>query len=85
MQKVKDWEAKLQKANATKVERLNKKFADMPIGTLMFIATPMIFDTYINQIPKGVHVPVTTMRKDIALENNADSCCPLTTGIFLKL
>ncbi len=85
MKTIKSWEEKLHKTCTTKVEKLEKKFSDMPEGSLMFIATPLIFDTYVKQIPKGKHVPVTTMRKDIAIENNADSCCPLTAGIFLRI
>jgi hypothetical protein len=85
MKTVKSWEEKLHKTNTTKVEKLEKKFSDMPIGSLMFIATPMLINNYINDIPKGKAVAVTTMRKDIAIENNADNCCPLTTGIFLRI
>jgi hypothetical protein len=51
----------------------------------MFIATPIIIDAYIKQIPKEKKVSIQTMREDFALENRADYTCPVTTGIFLRI
>lgn len=68
-----------------KVEVLEKKYSDFNAGDRMFIASPKIIANYINQIPKGKFVSVKTLRKDIAVENNADNSCPLTTGIFLRI
>ena len=51
----------------------------------MLIATPKIIDEYINQIPKGINVNIKTLRKDLALTYNADTTCPVTTGIFLRI
>jgi DeoR/GlpR family transcriptional regulator of sugar metabolism len=68
-----------------KVEILEKGFSDLNAGDKMFIASPKIIANYIDQIPKGKSVSIITMRKDIALEHNADNTCPLTTGIFLRI
>lgn len=68
-----------------KVEVLDKDFSDMKAGEKMFIASPKILAAYINQIPPGKFVSLKTMRKDIAIEKNADNSCPLTTGIFLRI
>ena len=67
------------------VKRLEKKFSDMKEGENMLIATPMIIDEYIKQIPKGINVNIKTLRRDLALTYNADTTCPLTTGIFLRI
>lgn len=68
-----------------KVEVLDKDFSDMKKGGKMFIASPKIIAGYIQQISKGKSASIKTMRKDIAVENNADNTCPLTTGIFLRI
>lgn len=67
------------------VKKLDKKFADMPAGVKMLIATPKIIDDYIRQIPKGKSSSLATMRKDLALAYGAEYTCPVTTGIFLRI
>ena len=67
------------------VKRLEKKFSDMKEGENMLIATPMIIDEYIKQIPKGINVNIKTLRRDLALTYNANTTCPLTTGIFIRI
>lgn len=78
----------LEKFNSDKphvVKVIDKKFADMPAGTTMFIATPKIIDEYVNHIPKGVSVDIPTLRKDLAAEYDAEKTCPVTTSIFLRI
>ena len=64
---------------------LDKDFSDMKEGQIMLIATPKIIDKYIKKIPKGKKVNLKTLRKDLAMEYNADTTCPITTGIFLRI
>lgn len=68
-----------------KVEVLDNNFSDMKAGDKMFIASPKIIASYINELPKGKSVSIKTLRKDLAVENKADNTCPLTTGIFLRI
>ncbi len=68
-----------------KVEILEKDYSDMKAGDKMFIASPKLIAAYLQQIPKGKSATVKTMRKDLALEHQADNTCPLTTGIFLRI
>ncbi len=78
----------LEKYNSTKpfqVKVIDKKFADMPSGTKMFIATPKIVDAYVNEIPFGVEVDIKTIRNDLAAEYDAEMSCPVTTSIFLRI
>lgn len=82
----KTWTSKVNDPTKTfKVEKLDKDWTDMIKGEKMLIATPLIVDTYLRQIPKGKEVSLLTMRKDLALQHNADNTCPLTTGIFLRI
>ncbi len=51
----------------------------------MLIATPLIVEAYIKNIPEGVHTSLQQMRKDLAATYNADYSCPITSGIFLRI
>lgn len=70
---------------AYEVKRNDKKFADIPAGASMLIATPEIVDAYIRNIPRGSHTGLQQMRKDLAAEYHAEYCCPVTSGIFLRI
>ena len=83
--KRKTWQQKLHNGKSSKTEVLDKKFADIPEGASMLIATPEIVDAYIRNIPKGTHTGLQQMRKDLAAEYNAQYCCPVTSGIFLRI
>jgi hypothetical protein len=85
MAKTKTWAEKLSAAKQTKVVRTTIDFAGVPANSNMLIATPQLVDAYINQIEKGKSVTPLTMRTDIALENNAEYSCPVSTGIFLRI
>jgi len=67
------------------VKKTDKDFADIKKGETMLIATPLIVDEYIRQIPKGKEGTLSQMRKDLAAEFHADKTCPVTAGIFLRI
>jgi len=81
----KTWLEKFNIAREPVVEITNKKFADIPEGSKLLIATPKVVDEYIRQIPKGQHTSLQQMRKDLAAEFNAEYSCPITSGIFLRI
>lgn len=83
--KRKTWQEKLHNGRAHKVERLKEKFADIPQGATMLIATPEIVDRYVRSIPRGSSTSLQQMRKDLAAAYHADYCCPVTAGIFLRI
>lgn len=83
--KPKTWQQKLHNGHSAKVERLEKKFADIPEGATMLVVTPEIVDAYIRNIPQGTHTSLLQMRKDLAAEHHAEHTCPLTAGIFLRI
>lgn len=68
-----------------KVEKTERKFADIPEGVNMLVVTPKLVDAYIHNIPEGVHTSLQQMRKDLAAEHHADYTCPVTSGIGLRI
>ena len=82
---MKSWKEKINNDKSFIVKKLDKDFSDMKVGENMLIATPKIIDEYIKQIPKGVNINIKTLRNDLALTYNADTTCPVTTGIFLRI
>ena len=83
--KRKTWQEKMHNGHPAKTEIVDKQFADIPAGASMYIATPEIVDAYIRNIPEGAHTTLQQMRKDLAAANNAEYCCPITSGIFLRI
>ena len=81
----KPWLEKLNEKKEPKIKRIDIDFADIPAGSNMFIATPKLVDEYIQQIGIGKRIDIKTLRKDLAIEHNADYTCPVTTGIFLRI
>ncbi len=67
------------------VKTTDKRFADIPEGSKMLIATPKIIDDYVKCIAFGQKSNTTTMRNDLAIEYQADKTCPVTSGIFLRI
>ena len=81
----KPWLEKLNEKKEPKIKRIEIDFADIPAGSTMFIATPKLIDQYIKEIGIGKRIDIKTLRKDLAIEHNADYTCPVTTGIFLRI
>ena len=81
----KSWQEKFDSGGDPQVKIVDKKFADMPIGTTMLNATPKVIDDYVREIPEGVEVSWATLRKDLAAEFDAEMTCPVTTSIFLRI
>lgn len=83
--KRKTWAEKMKPGARPQIEKTLKPFADIPANVKMLIATPMIVDEYLRNIPKGRSGTLQQMRKDLAAEYNADYTCPVTSGIFLRI
>ena len=81
----KSWASKLYCNRKPIIKRIDFDFADIPANSNMLIATPLLIENYVRQIPLGKTVTPKTMRKDLAIENKADYTCPVTTGIFLRI
>jgi hypothetical protein len=83
--KRKTWQEKLQIDKKAVVKKNDFDFADIPAGSKMLIATPLILEEYIRQIPKGHFTDIKQVRKDLAGAFNAEYTCPVTIGIFIRI
>lgn len=81
----KSWSEKLHSKSLAKVETLDKPMMGLPTGTRLYIATPLIVQQLIADIPKGQTRTIAQIRESLAQENGADATCPLTTGIFVRI
>ena len=83
--KRKTWAEKLNIDRNPVIEKVDKAFAGIRKGQTMLIPAPKMVDTYIRQIPRGKQADAETIRKDLAAEYHAETTCPLTTGIFIRI
>jgi hypothetical protein len=60
-------------------------FAGMRSGQIMLIPSPKTVDMFIRALPSGKAMDMATMRAKLAKQHNAEVCCPVTTGIFLRI
>ena len=81
----KSWIEKRDCEKSFKIKTIDKKFADIPKGSRMLIASPPIIDEYVKSILYGEFVEPVKMRDDLAKVYQADKTCPVTTGIFLRI
>jgi len=55
--------------NSPQIKTIDKKFADIPEGSKMFIATPQIIDAYVMHIPFGHTSELVTIRNDLTIQH----------------
>jgi hypothetical protein len=77
--------AKAVKKKEAKRVVLESRFAGIPAGSILFVATPDIVAKYIRKIPSGTIRPVEWVRRDLAKRHKADATCPVSTSIFLRM
>jgi hypothetical protein len=58
-----------------------KKFG----GRRVLVPTPLLVDALIRNVRKRKLITVKQLRERLAKEFKADSTCPLTTGIFVRI
>ncbi|MFM8348463.1 MAG: hypothetical protein ACKORJ_13315 [Bacteroidota bacterium] len=83
--KRKSWVEKRDTGRKPVIKVLQTDFADMRKGQRMLIPTPQLVDAYIRHIRKGKTGSLVSMRRDLAAEHHADVCCPVTSGIFVRI
>ena len=67
------------------IKVLDKGFSDIPAGKRMLISSPEKISDFIFGIPKGSFFSIKELRKELAVNAGADTTCPVTTGIFLRM
>lgn len=64
---------------------LDKDFAGVKRGQMLFVATPAIIADYIAKIPYGETRTVERMRGELARRRRCDATCPVSTAIFIRI
>jgi len=54
-------------------------------GRRVLVATPLLVDGLIRKVQRGRLVTIGQIRQRLAQDFGADSTCPLTTGIFVRI
>ena len=83
--KAKSWNEKLRCDMQAEVKPLGKAFGGFPTGARLLIPTPMMVRDYVQSIPTGESRTTQQMRAELAAQNDADTTCPLCSGIFLRI
>ena len=80
--RAKTWSEKLRPELKPKIVTPSLKWQKKFGSGKMLIATPLLVDRLIREIPKGNVTTINAIRKKLAADFGADYTCPITTGIF---
>lgn len=82
----KSWREKLlDNKGLPKIEKINEKMSKRwGTGTIL-IPAPVEVDELMKKVGKGKLVTINEIRKTLAKKHGATICCPLTTGIFVRI
>jgi len=85
--KYKSWRDKLENPleGLPKVVEVPVKWRKQMGGRKILVPTPMLVDERIRKVRKGELVTTGQIRKELAKKFKADSSCPMTVGIFLRI
>jgi len=85
--KRKSWRQKLEDKNPEhgKIVDVPPKMQNKHLVGKMLIPKPLDIDALIRQVPRGKLATVLQIRDKLARDARANCCCPLTTGIFLRI
>lgn len=64
---------------------LEKQFGGIKAGETMFVATPLVVDAYIRDIPHGASQTIPEMRDALATREGCAGTCPMSTSIFVRM
>ncbi len=64
---------------------LEKDFAGIKKGSLLFVGTPQIVAEYMRRIPYGQTRTIDRMRRELARRRKCDATCPVSTAIFIRI
>ena len=83
----KSWREKLENpvAGLPKVVAVPDKWVKMMGGRQVLVPTPMMVDEYVRTVPPRKLITVGQIRRHLAEPFKADSTCPMTMGIFLRI
>ena len=64
---------------------LDKSFAGIRAGMMLYVGTPQIVAAYMERIPSGETASIVKMRNELARRNKCDAMCPVSTAIFVRI
>jgi hypothetical protein len=79
------WNTKLNLKKLPKRVVLDKDFAGIKAGSMLYVGTPQLIDAYVKKIPVGEVRTIVRMRNELARKNKCDATCPVSTAIFLRI
>ena len=87
MRSKKSWREKLENppAGLPKVVDGPAKWEKRFGGRRVLVPTPLLVDGLMRKVPKGKLITVKQIRERLAADYKAESTCPLTTGIFIRI
>jgi hypothetical protein len=80
-----DWRKRFGGAKPPHVVMLHTDFAGVRAGTTMLISSPGDIAAYLSKIPKGETRTIERLRNELARKADAQSMCPVTTAIYLRV
>jgi hypothetical protein len=78
------WTEKFACDKRPEVKPCPKDFADIKRGQTMLLTTPRDVAAAIRKIPRGQEVDIKTLRAALARTFQAETACPVVTGIHLR-
>jgi len=79
------WQEKMNRPAEPRIVPVPKKWQRQYGTGTMLIATPKLVDALMRKPPSGKLVTIRAIRERLARDHKADSTCPLTTGIFVRV
>ncbi|MEM9571629.1 MAG: hypothetical protein AAF996_09190 [Pseudomonadota bacterium] len=64
---------------------MDKSWGGMMPGQTMLVATPLMVDAYIRNIPHGQTKTIPELRNDLAEREGCAGACPMSTSIFIRM
>jgi hypothetical protein len=80
----KTWKQKLEDSKESKRQVLTKPMAGAPAGGTLLMPTPKLVKAFMDGIPAKQHTSFTQMRRDIAVSEQVDVSCPITTSMAAR-
>ena len=80
-----DWRKRFASPKPPHVVMLNTDFAGVKAGSSMLISSPGELANYLAKIPRGETRTIDRLRNEMARKASAQSMCPVTTAIYLRV
>lgn len=64
---------------------MDKAWGGIQVGETMLVATPLMVDAYIRDIPHGTTQSIPDMRVALAAQQGCAGTCPMSTSIFVRM